>query len=66
MSARIASRAQRAFRNSNAARGDVDPAELQSAGDLVKALAFDFPDQMVGGHAVILEDQLRGVDRLIA
>ena len=57
---------ERAFRNSNAARGDVDPAELQPPGDLVKTLTFDFPDQMVGGHAVVREDQLRGVDRLIA
>src|SRR5262249_26117239 len=57
---------QRAFGNAGAARGDVDAAELEPAGRLVEALAFHFADQVIGADAVILEDQLGGIDRLVA
>ena len=57
---------QRAFRDADAARGDVDAAELEPAGGLVEALALDAADQMIGGHAIVLEDELGGVDRLVA
>ena len=57
---------QRALGDADAARGDVDAAELQPAGDLEEAPAFDAADQVIGRHAIILEHQLGGIDRLVA
>ena len=57
---------ERALGDADAARGDVDAAELQPARRLVEALALDAADQVVGRDAVVLEDQLAGIDRLVA
>ena len=57
---------QRAFGDADAARRDVDAPELEPAGRLVEALAFDLADQVVGRNAIVLEDQLGGIDRLVA
>ena len=57
---------QRAFRHPDAARGHVDAPELQSAGRLIEALAFDAADQVLLRHAIVLEHQLAGIDRLVA
>ena len=57
---------QRAFRDADAAGGDVDASELQAAGRLVEALALEVADQVIGRDAVVLEDQLGRIDRLVA
>ena len=57
---------QRAFGDADAARGDVDAAELEPAGRLVEALPLDPADQVVGRNAIVLEHELGGVDRLVA
>ena len=57
---------QRALGDADAARGDVDAAELEPAGRLVEAPALDLADQVVGRNAVVLEDQLGRIDRLVA
>src|SRR5262249_54269519 len=57
---------QRAFGDADAARGDIDASELKPAGRLVEALALDLADQVIGWDAIVLEDQLGGIDRLVA
>ena len=59
-------KAQRAFGDADAARRHIDAAELQPAGGLIKALSLNFADQVIGRDAVVLENQLGGIDRLVA
>ena len=44
------------FGQANPARRDIDPAKLQSACCLEKAMAFHAADQIVGWDAIIVED----------
>ena len=62
----FARKLERAFGNADAARGDIDASEFEPARRLEEALAFDAADQMIGRNAIILENQLRGIDRLVA
>ena len=48
---------QRAFGQPDPARGDVDPAKLQPPCRLIEPLPFLAADQVVGGDAVIVEDE---------
>src|SRR5262249_6014145 len=57
---------QRALGDAHAARRDIDAAELEAARDLGEAAALDLADQMIGRHAIVLEDQLARIDRLVA
>ena len=57
---------QRALGDADAARRDVDAAELEPARHLGEAAALDLADQVIGRHAVVLEDQLARIDRLVA
>ena len=57
---------QRAFGEAHPACGDIDPAELQASRRLEEALALDAADQLVGGHAIIVEHQFGRVDAFIA
>src|SRR5262249_34826601 len=57
---------QRTLRNADAARGDVDAAQLQPARDLEEAPALDAADQILGRQAIVLEHDLCRIDRLVA
>src|SRR5262249_26463230 len=57
---------QRAFGYADAARRDVDAAELEAARCLIESLALDLSDQMVARNAIVLEHELGRVDRLVA
>ena len=57
---------KRAPRHADAARRDVDAAELQTAGSLLEAQTFDLADEFVFGNAKILEHEFRAVDRSVA
>ena len=57
---------QRALGDADTARRHVDAAEFEAAGHLGEAAALDLADQMIGRDAVILEDQLAQIDRLVA
>src|SRR5208282_3207293 len=45
---------------------DVNPAQLETAKDLLQAAALDPADQTTDGDLVVLESQLAGVDPTIA
>jgi hypothetical protein len=49
-----------------AAGGDVDPADLDAVHHLVEALAGAAAEHAGGGNADVFEDQLGGVDALVA
>src|SRR5208282_5624139 len=49
-----------------AAGGDVDPADLDAVHHLVEALAGAAAEDPGGGNADVLQDQLGGVDALVA
>jgi hypothetical protein len=58
---------ERAGRDAHAARGDVDAAQLQPADGVVEAAALLTPPiRLVGRHAVVVEDELRGIDGPVA
>ena len=47
---------ERGLGEADAARRDVDPAELEPGHHLLEAVAFLAADQAVGRHAVVLEN----------
>ena len=53
-------------RDADAAGRDIDAAELQPAERMAQPLTFLQPDQAVGGYPVVLEDELGGIDALVA
>ena len=57
---------QRSFGKSDTTRRDVDTAEFEPAGCLKKALSLHAADKIVGGDAVILENQFGTIDGVIA
>ena len=52
--------------HADAARGDVDAAELEAAQRVLQALAFFAADKLVGVDPVVLEREFGGVDPAIA
>ena len=48
------------------ARGDVDPAELESGQNLLQAAAFAFADEVRARHHALVEYQLARIDALVA
>ena len=62
----LAREPQRPFGDADAARRDVDASELEPAGRLVEASPFRLADEVIGRNAIILEDQLGGIDCLVA
>ena len=58
-------KAKCAFGQADTTRRDVDAAKLQPTGRLKEALPLDTTNQVVGGDAVIIEDQLCTVDAVI-
>ena len=57
---------ERRLRDTDAARRDVNPASLQSAHDLREPSALEAADQVGGRNDVVLEEELDGVDALVA
>ena len=57
---------ERALGDADAAGRDVDPADLDARHHLLEALALGAAQQVGGGHAVVGEHQLRGLDALVA
>src|SRR2546430_9453490 len=57
---------ERRLRQSHAARGDVDAAELERAERLLEARSLLAADQPVGRNAIIFEHQLGRIDALVA
>src|SRR6185437_5441891 len=56
---------ERALRDADPPRRDVDAAELEPARGLVEALAFPLADQIVRRDAIVLEDELGRIDALV-
>src|SRR6185295_7601512 len=62
----FARKPQRAFGDADAASRHIDAAERQPACRLIEALALDLADQVIGRDAIVFENQLGGIDRLVA
>src|SRR6516164_269588 len=57
---------ERALGDADAARRYIDAAELEATRHLGEAAALDLADQVIGRHAIVLEDQLARIDRMVA
>ena len=57
---------ERGLRKADAARGDVDAAELESSKRMLEPEALLPADQPVGRNDIVLEHQFGGVDALVA